>query len=270
MKIVVTGKGGAGKTTVAAVLARTLAASGRRVVALDADPNPNLGIALGLGVEQTERLDAVVNLVFRQRAAHQRDHEEGGHDHPAEQFCPPRPERSAEDMVGATGVVAPDGVVLVETGRIERPSDGCMCCGSHGATRRMFAELGTGDDIVVADLEPGVQDLAWAAPSGDDVVLVVTEPSLKSVEVGRLCVGIARELGVTRIVVVANRLESSEDAAMIAGSFADLPVTEVPEDEQLFSADRAGMSPLDAGPAGPAVLALQGLAAVVTGLVAAG
>lgn len=265
MKVVVTGKGGAGKTTVAAVLARTLATTGRRVLALDADPNPNLGIALGLGVERTANLDAVVNLVYRQRAAHKRAHEEGAHDHSAEQFCPPRPERGAEDMVQATGVLAPGGVVLVETGRIERPSDGCMCCGSHGATRRMLAELGAGDDIVVADLEPGVLDLAWAAPSADDVVVVVTEPSLKSVEVARLCVGIAQQLGVSRILVVANRLECADDAAMIGDAYGQLAVIDVPEDDQVSSADRAGVSPLDLGAPGPAVRAIHGLAALVVG-----
>ena len=56
MKLAVAGKGGAGKTTVSGTIARVLARSGQTVLALDADVNPMLGISLGVGPEETERL----------------------------------------------------------------------------------------------------------------------------------------------------------------------------------------------------------------------
>lgn len=173
MKIVVTGKGGAGKTTVAAILARTLARRGREVVAVDADPNPNLGIALGLGAEDTARLEAIVNVVLREKADHSHDHShDPAHDRRA---CDPPAEQTAEELVESLSVVAPDAVRLVQTGLIERPAQGCLCCGSHGTTRRILNEVPADGRTVVADLEAGVNDLIWAYPKPGDVVLVVTD-----------------------------------------------------------------------------------------------
>jgi len=199
MKVVVGGKGGAGKTTVAAVLARILAQRGTTVIALDGDPNPNLGIALGLGCNQTAGLDSVVNAVFKERAG-------GGH---SDRAGRPVPDRHADELLEELGVTAPDGVRLVQCGRIERPADGCLCCGSHITTRRMFAELSGQGRVVIADLEPGVNDLIWINPGSQDAVVIVTQPSRKSLEVTRRALQIADDFSVGRTVVVANRAKAT-------------------------------------------------------------
>jgi CO dehydrogenase nickel-insertion accessory protein CooC1 len=104
VKIAVVGKGGSGKTTTAAVLARTLARGGRSTLALDCDTNPNLGISLGLGEEVTERLIAVRDAV-----------DAGTHEHAS----------SAYDLVERFGVDAPDGVRLAVVAAIQNPEPGC-------------------------------------------------------------------------------------------------------------------------------------------------
>lgn len=104
MKVAVVGKGGAGKTTAAAVLARTLGQRGQRVVALDCDSNANLGISLGLGVEPTEELAAI-----RQGL------EEGENEH-----APTWPQ-----MLEQFGADAPDNVRVAVVHRIEDPAPGC-------------------------------------------------------------------------------------------------------------------------------------------------
>lgn len=104
MKIAVVGKGGSGKTTTAAVLARTLAVSGHRVLALDCDSNPNLGLSLGLGEEATEALVAVRDAV-----------DAGEVEHAA----------SGDDLVDRHGVDAPDGVRLAVVTAIQNPEPGC-------------------------------------------------------------------------------------------------------------------------------------------------
>jgi CO dehydrogenase maturation factor len=104
MKIGVLGKGGVGKTTVAAIVARTLAAAGRRVVALDCDANPNLGLALGLGVEETARLAGIRQAL----------------DEGAEEHAPSVPE-----MLDRFGATAPGGVRLAVVTKIEKPNAGC-------------------------------------------------------------------------------------------------------------------------------------------------
>ncbi|MBA3606323.1 MAG: AAA family ATPase [Acidimicrobiia bacterium] len=103
MKIAIVGKGGAGKTTTSAVLARTLARSGRRVVALDCDTNPNLGLSLGVGIDATE---ALLSL---------RDEIGEGVEHA----------RSWDDIVDRFGADAPDGVRLAMVSKIEDPDFGC-------------------------------------------------------------------------------------------------------------------------------------------------
>ncbi|MCA1711415.1 MAG: AAA family ATPase [Actinobacteria bacterium] len=104
MKIAVVGKGGSGKTTTAAVLARTIARSGQRVLALDCDTNPNLGISLGLGAEETERLVTVRDAV-----------DEGTEEHAG----------SADELVERFGTDAPDGVRLAVVSAIQNPEPGC-------------------------------------------------------------------------------------------------------------------------------------------------
>ncbi|MGI9051368.1 MAG: AAA family ATPase [Ilumatobacteraceae bacterium] len=103
MKIAVVGKGGAGKTTTSAVLARTLARSGHHVVALDCDSNPNLGLSLGVGIDATEAL-----LSVRDRVGDDVEHA-----------------RSWDDIVDRFGADAPDGVRLAMVSKIEDPDFGC-------------------------------------------------------------------------------------------------------------------------------------------------
>lgn len=104
MKIAVVGKGGAGKTTSSAVLARCLARRGARVVALDCDTNPNLGLSLGIGDAETERLVTLREQVGEGEAEH----------------AP-----TWDDILDRYGADAPDGVRLAVITRIQNPEPGC-------------------------------------------------------------------------------------------------------------------------------------------------
>ncbi len=104
MKIAVVGKGGSGKTTTSAVLARTLARSGRSTLALDCDSNPNLGLSLGLDEDVTERLLALRDAV-----------DAGDEEHAS----------SPDELVRRFGVDAPDGVRLAVVTAIQNPQPGC-------------------------------------------------------------------------------------------------------------------------------------------------
>ncbi len=103
MRVAVVGKGGSGKTTTSAVIARTLAREGRRVVALDCDTNPNLGISLGLGEDETERLLTL------------RDELDAG----ATEHAP-----SWDELIDRFGTDAPDGVRLAVVTKIQNPEPG--------------------------------------------------------------------------------------------------------------------------------------------------
>lgn len=104
MKVAVVGKGGSGKTTTSAVVARTLARHGRSVVALDCDSNPNLGLSLGVGDEETERLVAMRQAL-----------DEGQEEHAP----------GWDELLQRYGTAAPDDVRLAVVVRIENPEPGC-------------------------------------------------------------------------------------------------------------------------------------------------
>lgn len=242
MKVAVAGKGGSGKSTVSGALARFLARRGHEVIAIDADPNPNLGISLGLPPGSVETMRPILNALL-----------DSGHTH--DDPTPP-----ADELLSRYGVEAPDGVTLVATGKIERPSSACLCCGSHNTTRQFFGELPADDRVVVADLEAGLNDLIWAHPGPQDVVLAVTEGSAKSVEVARRACRLAEELGVTRIIAVANRMLSEADVGVVAGALGVDEVVSVPEDPAVEHADNLGLAPIDVDPGSPALAALDQLA----------
>ncbi len=237
MKIAVTGKGGSGKTTVAGALIRSLAEAGHRVVAVDADPNPNLGISIGLPRESVETMRPILNALL-----------DSGHTH-----NDPTPE--PDQLLERYGLKAPDGIVLIATGKIERPTDACLCCGSHNTTRQFFGSLPDDDRTVVADLEAGLNDLMWAKPGPDDTVLVIAEPSAKSVEVARRACRMAEAMGVVNILGVANRAESEDDVARVAEALG-VEVMSVPEDPAIEKADHLGVAPFDTERGSPAVKAV--------------
>lgn len=241
MKIVVTGKGGSGKTTIAGSLARHLARRGHRVVAIDADPNPNLGFALGVDPDTVEAMESILNALLASGFTH---------DDP-----PPDP----EDLLARYGLAAPDGVVLIATGKIERPTDACLCCGSHTTTRAFFGALPATGRVVIADLEAGLNDLLWARPGPDDMVVAVAEPSAKSVEIARRACRIAERMGVQRIVGVANRSTGRGEGERLAEALG-VEVLVVPEDPAVEAANRNGTAPVDADGPSPAVVAISELA----------
>ena len=111
---------------------------------------------------------------------------------------------------------------------------------------------------MVADLEAGVGTLTRLADGMADVVLVVAEPSAKSIEAAKRAAAIAA--GHSKILVIANRLRDDEDLATIEQSFAGLEVVPVPEDRAIARADREGVAPIDHDSGSPGVSALIGLA----------
>lgn len=246
MKIAITGKGGAGKTMLAGALTRHLARRGHPVLAVDADPNPNLGIPLGVPAASVEGMTSLFNALVA-----------SGHTHD-------QPMPDPDDLVARYGVDAPDKVRLVATGKIERPTDSCLCCGSHMTTRRFFGDLSGDDRIVVADLEAGLNDLIWAQPAADDVVVVVADPSAKAVEIAANAAHLAGEIGVTHVLGVANRAGDPQDVERLAEASGAAAVA-IPDDPAVADADQRGIAAFDADPSSPAMAAIGRLADVLAG-----
>ncbi len=235
MKIVVAGKGGAGKTTVSGTIARALARAGNPVLALDADANPMLGVSLGVGFEKTDMLNSVRQALDAGDVEH---------------------EPTVEGMVENFGTDAPDGVRLVVASRIDNDSPGCQCCGV--SPDQILRELEHEYRVVICDLEAGIGTVSRMAAGNADVVVVVANPTAKALEVARRAIEIAQD--VAEVVVLANRVRSDEDLKAITDVVGDHELIVIPEDPVIAAADRDGVAPIDLDPESPGVAAIIKLA----------
>lgn len=132
----------------------------------------------------------------------------------------------------------------------------------------MLSSVEFGDTIVVADCEAGIGTLTRLGDTPVDVVLVVVEPTPKSLEVGARAAALAKERNMGHIIVVASRIRNDDDLKSIQAALPGQEIVIVPDDAAIVAADREGVAPMDSAPNSPAVLALIGVADRVLATVA--
>jgi CO dehydrogenase maturation factor len=254
MRIAVGGKGGSGKTTIAATLARVLARRGYTVNAMDDDPNPNLAVALGIPPEQVARLGRLPDTALEERTDARGEREI----HLALAF---------DRVVSEHGVRGPDGVGLLRMTGLLGAGTGCLC-GQHVAVQNILGDRpgGATNDVTILDMEASLEHLARGTVRHADVMLVVTEPYYRSLETTGRLVPLARELGIPRVWVVANKVRNERDETAIreyCGRHNFELVGVVPHDQSVIEADQIGQALIDAVPDAPAVRSIEALAETV-------
>ena len=125
---------------------------------------------------------------------------------------------------------------------------------------QLLGQLETDGQVVVADFEAGLGTLSRMEPGNTDVLVVVAEPTQKSIQVAQRALALIRERDLGRVVLVANRAARVEDETMIRLAFPEMEAVVVPDDPAVRAADLAGRAPFDAAPQAPAVLALSRVA----------
>ena len=237
MKIAVTGKGGVGKTTVAAILARLYADEGRKVLAADVDPDANLGAALGF--TEAELAEMVPVSKMRKLIAERTG---AGADTYGKFFkINPRVD-DIPDMVAREK----NGVKLLLLGTVETGGSGCVCP-EHVVLKRIISHLIVQrDDVVILDMEAGLEHLGRGTADMMDEFIAVIEPGVRSVQTYRQIVKLAGDLGIRTVRVVANKIRSEADEAFIREHIPPEALLGVVRySEAVAAADRAGHSPYD-------------------------
>ncbi|MBN2452187.1 MAG: P-loop NTPase [Lentisphaeria bacterium] len=238
MKLAISGKGGVGKSTLAAALALILSERGRRVLAVDADPDANLAAALGIPRADRDRIVPIAEqaaLVEERTGAKVKQYG---------QLFKLNPDVAD---IASTYALRLDNVALLVLGAVSKAGGGCACPESV-LLRALVTDLVLyKDDALILDMEAGVEHLGRATARGVDAMLVVVEPGQRALDCARRIAEMAAGIGIRRICFVANRTTGPEDEAFVRDALPrDDVLGAIPYCEELRRADRDGESVLSA------------------------
>ena len=237
MKLAISGKGGVGKTTLAALLAQAYADAGRDVLAVDADPAPCLAGALGFPAELRAGLAPIAEMdeLIEERTG-AKPGTVGG-------FFTLNPR---VDDLPERFSVQHRGVRLLEMGAVDLGGSGCICPESAMLKTLFTHLLFRRDDVLILDMYAGVEHLGRATVDFVDAMLVVVEPTRRSLGTAGQIKRLANDIGLTRLWLVGNKVRDADEAAFIEAETPGVPVLGLlPADLGVQEADRLGIPVYD-------------------------
>lgn len=230
LKIAVTGKGGVGKTTLSALLAREYARRGQRVLAIDADPAPCLGGALAIPeslLDQLQPISEMDSLIAERTGAQPGEY--GG-------FFKLNPR--VDDLPERFSAIH-EGVRLLELGGVEMGGSGCICPESTILRALITHVVLYRDEVVIIDLYAGVEHLGRATADAVDAMLIVVEPTRRSLGTADQIRSLAEDIGLDRLYLVGSKVQGEADLEFIRNHSGDLPlIGSLPFDPKVREADR--------------------------------
>jgi CO dehydrogenase maturation factor len=235
MKIAVSGKGGVGKTTFASLLIRTLDADGKHVLAIDADPDANLASAVGIdGAEGITPIAEMKDLIFERTEA--RPGSVGG-------FFKLNPK--VDDLPDALSARL-GNIKLMRLGGVKKGGAGCICPESTLLRALVTHIVLARNEVVVMDMEAGIEHLGRGTARAVDKLIVVVEPGRRSIDTAGHIRQLASEIGLKNIAVVGNKIRSSKDEDYLRRHLPDFTFLGfLPYEDALIEADLNGRAPFD-------------------------
>ena len=240
MKIAITGKGGVGKTTLTSLLAYTYADLEYQVLAVDADPSPCLGAALGFpsdllaGLTPIARMD---ELIYERTGA--QPGTTGG-------FFKLNPR--VDDLPDRFSAVQ-GNIRLLELGAVEMGGSGCICPESTMLRSLITHILLRMDEVVLMDMYAGVEHLGRATADAVDAMIIVVEPTARSIGTATQIKSLAEDLKLAKLYLVGSKLRNEDDRAFIMSRSPGLPILGyLFNDERVIEADRKGVAVYNESP----------------------
>ena len=235
MKIAISGKGGVGKTTLSACLAKYYANKGYKVIAVDADPDANLASALGLDYEAASK---IVPLTEMKDLIEERTGAKSGEYGSYFKLNP-----KVEDIPQKFGIDV-DGVRLLVAGTIRAGGSGCYCP-ENILLKRLFKHLVVDrEEIVILDMEAGIEHLGRGTCENMDILIVVIEPGLRSIQTARSVKKMSLDLGIKSVYIVINKIKNRDELELLKNSLKDFKVLgELPYSEKVRESDLRNYSP---------------------------
>ncbi|CAN5664301.1 carbon monoxide dehydrogenase accessory protein CooC [soil metagenome] len=244
-RVAISGKGGSGKNTITATLARLTGRSLGGLLAVEGDPNPNLARSMGVERSEWPLLPKEILEVVEEDGV--------------------RRSRLAMPMLEVIekyAVTGPDNVHILALGEVDHASQGCLC-GKHAIVREVVgAAMAEGDEAVIVDMEASLEHMRRGTIRHVDTLLIITEPYYRALESAGRLVRLAREMNIPNVLGVANKVRSKAEEEAIRSYLDPLGVplvAVIPMDDSVGQADLQGKALLDLYPDAPAVTAIQGL-----------
>ena len=237
LKLAVGGKGGVGKTTITSLIARSIAALNKetKVIAIDADPVANL--AAGLGIDESKPITPVSELsdLIAERTGAQPGTMGG--------FFTLNPK---VDDIPDRFSIEKDGVKLLVMGTVQQGGSGCICPEATILKALMNHLVLARNEVVVMDMEAGIEHLGRATSGSVDALIVVVNPGKRSRVAADKIRKLGKDIGIQNVVVLANRVRSEEDKKLIRDSMPDYEILGfIPEMDEIANSDRDGTRPFD-------------------------
>lgn len=210
LKLAITGKGGVGKTTLAALLVQHLAREGRRVIAVDADPDANLASALGFSdVEKIVPVSEMKTLIEERTGVK-----------PGTSGSIFKVNPKVDDLPEKLSLKK-DNIHLMVMGKPKKGGSGCYCPESSLLKNLIIHLVLYQDDVVIMDMEAGIEHLGRGTAGAVDMFIVVVEPGRRSIETAETIQKLAKDIGLKRIGIVGNKIRGSRDEDFIREKFKD-------------------------------------------------
>ncbi len=238
IKIAVTGKGGVGKTTLAALLCKAFSQEGYSVIAVDADPDANLGSALAVPGHGD-----ITPLVEMQDLIEERTGAKPGASGSFFKLNPKvddLPEKLWREK---------DGIRLLRMGTVKKGGGGCICPESAMLKSLVQHLLLYRKEAVILDMEAGIEHLGRATAQAVDSLIVVVEPGRRSIDTALKIRELAADIKLSRVCLVGNKIRSEADREFIEQQSGGIPALGfLPFDEQLMTADMQNLPPWELTP----------------------